>query len=318
MKQTAPILMLEGMYCPIRQKRLEWTKETLWPLLFHVGESGATSPFFSKFLLAPLQSSKGRYISGVASGYAPAQQADWDEWLETLLNPKGWVYALATIARKRQLSSIEIWIRLPYPWSWMTDGDGEQSKEAAQPSSSDHERQTRLEQWLTRLLEGWSQAAFLQVLTLRGFVWGREGIPAGDQALITSMNEWIHQRGFESFWLANYGAAYVLEAEQMGFDQVALSSPYTGHTTYTQEWLTNTRYFAQAYTMGLQIINGKGPRFDEAHRKHYLQAAREYQASGGGGCLVYRFPNHSLLSLFIEDRAVYHDIFQSLEERGGG
>lgn len=293
-----------------------WMETEIEPVITYLHASGTRVPFFPELLLIPRQSSKGRFYCGLYAGYDHARKEDWEEWIEFLFAPGTVLDACARVAGRHGIEEMGIWIMLPYP---------PPGKHAYAPSLRFDRSQHRLEVLQTaveKIAERWKNVFGSTSVTLRGFVWGREGIPDGDVEIVSACNANITAQGLERMWLPNYRANRVAEWTKLGFSRVALFSNYTGGTEYGKEWLSNTCKFAALNGMGIQAVHGRGTLYDHAHPKHYLDMVRTYLSQGGKGPIVFTFPNGSLLDLYRSDSQSYERLYNFIAKEcrtsGGG
>ncbi len=308
--KVPPTLMVEGLYDARLDRMIHWQREQLEPLLIYRSETHYFVPFFSSFILKPLQTSSAHFLCGLQSAFKAGTKDDWLEWLKHLFGYGKWLDALSYVAAKYQRADIEVWIMLPYPYPHQQPfGD---IKGMSGHFRNENHRLRALKWWMEAFQEEWMQHACSENIRLRGFVWGREGLPPFDRELVKRWNHQVHEYHLESLWLPNYKAAFVEHWPDLGFDHVALYPQYTGATENDAEWLDNTTKFALVHQAGIQMICGQGWKYSEDHFRKYHRQKVFYRQLGGKGPFVYRFPNHSLYRVFIEDRQRYDDVFFSL------
>ncbi|MCI3926244.1 DUF4855 domain-containing protein [Paenibacillus sp. TRM 82003] len=308
------IATLDTMNCFRRRRRFAWTVEELDPIVTYVHPSGARRPFFTELMLLPLQSGRGRFYCGLYAGYEHARKEDWLEWIDFLFAPGVGLDACARVAERHGMTELKIWLMLPYPPPGdylYVSGDRNQSFD------SRHHRLIALQSAVETIVERWERSFRDAPIRLMGFVWGREGIPESDAELAFICNERISTFGLERMWLPNYRSNRVIEWRELGFSQVAIFPNYTGNSEYGKEWLQNTSKFAALNRMGIQIVNGKGTRFDRRHPKEYFKMANTYRRQGGEGPFVFTFPNRSLLELYRDDRRAYDDTYDFFAASSG-
>lgn len=307
--QVKKIIMLDTMSCFRRQRSFRWLAEEFEPLTLYSHEDGRRCPFFTEFLLAPQQSSRGRFYCGLYAGYDHARKEDWSEWVDWLFMKEQGVHALATVADLNGIQEIGVWLMLPYP----PPGDYmyEQGKRPRRFNIQLH-RLLALHDAIETVIERWSRFYARTPVRLRGFVWGRQGIPEADVEVVEMCNEWIASLGLERLWMANYRSNRVIEWRELHFSAIALFANYTGRSEYGKDWLYNTGKFAALNGMGIQVVNGRGVIYDPNHADLYLEMVKKYFKQGGRGPLVYTFPNTTPLDVLIEDPTAYHRIYDSV------
>lgn len=291
----------------------EWNVHDLEPVLLYKDEACKIHPFFSELIFAPMRTSSGRFLCDLCAGYDPAVRKDWLEWADKLYHPKRMLHAVSSLADQYQLPKIGIWIRLPYPVISDRCFDNEQHT-----FQSEADRLWALTEWVRGAVSRWKQRFYASRLELKGFVWGREGIPPHDRKLAAACNHMIHSLGYETIWLANYLSMHVGEWQALGYDHIALYPNYTGNTEQDTKWLTNTVIYTTAHKMGLQMIAGRGRLYSPDHYDEYREHLKIYLTNGGAGPVIYRFPNWSLIEIYEENRGLYDQIYQSLPQADGG
>ncbi|WP_274363645.1 DUF4855 domain-containing protein [Paenibacillus thermotolerans] len=312
MSGESDILMIEGTQL---NQADEWA-----PMLIYRVNGETAVPFFQSLLLAPPRIN-GRFLTGLCAGYNPARREEWKIWADSLFSRGQWLSCIHRTVVKYKLSPIDIWIMLPYP-RFGQENFGEIDRRKLSFFNME-DRMHALRWWIAYVSGGfekyvygaWETKDAVPKIRLRGFVWGREAVSASDQPLVQSVNEYITSLQLESVWLTNYGAAQLSAWRELGFDHASVFSNYTGKTEYGIHYLNNAVNYALAYKTGLQIICGKGLRFDDSHFSHYLDQKKYFERNGGCGPLVYRFPNHSLSLIYKNHPYRYDQIFQSLNRR---
>jgi hypothetical protein len=311
------ILMIEGLYSPVQKRMIEWTYEEIKPLLVYRTKDGADVPFFTNLLVAPLQHND-RFLCGLCTGYNPARKREWKEWANKLFTRGCFLSTVHKTSVKYNLPQIDVWITLPYPRAGQNDFGFIDN----QPLSflKQEDRKKAIIWWIHYIIGGfekyvigkWKVDTSAPRLRLRGFVWGRDSISDCDNELVSHCNDSIRRLQLESLWLTNYGTASLTEWKKLGFNHVSIFSNYTGKTVYGVSLLQNTIRFALINKTGVQMICGKGPRFDTKHFTEYLNQKIIYIKNSGPGPVIYRFPNHSLYQLYKKQSDLYHQVFQSL------
>lgn len=316
------ILLLEGLFH--NGKSVEWAYEELKPMLVSPLPQSAGTPLFGSLLAAPLQSSNGRYLTGLQAGFDPARKEDWREWADALFSRGRWLSTAQKIVTSHRLPTVEIWMTLPYPRR--TDNYFGKVRGEKLTFTNEADRISALQWWIQYAADGfkkyvhdkWGAGLTTPALRLRGMVWGREGISEHDKNVVIQTNRLLRSIGLESMWLPNFGTAYLSEWRELGFDRVSLFSNYTGRTEYGIDMLKNASHFALSQRTGLQVVCGKGVRFDDTHYANYVAQTKAYVSAGGSGPIVYRFPNHSLYSLYRDNIDLYRQVAESVTNSKGG
>lgn|GEM_PF-1803986 len=307
------LLMIDVMKGIRNRKMLNWKPAELEPLLTYKHLNGSQSPFFTELLLVPQRSSRGRFYCGLYSGYKHPQKADWLEWIEWLFNRINGPYLLADMANHHEIQELGIWLMLPYP------PYGDYMYESGSGSKSFNLRLLRLtalQNAIDMIVARWELEFSATPLKLRGFAWGREGMPQHDFEIVSLCNEWIESHGLERLWLPNYRAAHVIEWKELGFSQTAIFSNYTGNSNLGKDWINQTYQFAALNRMGIQLVNGKGFIYDRTHFIEYLARLDAYKLQGGTGPFVYSFPNGSPYELYRSNRMVYDKMYEAVSGEG--
>lgn len=238
------------------------SKEDFLPYVAYLGKEETKKPldwFYDSFLFlayggAP---SKTTYIDG------PTLKTDWEHYFDKLL-----------FCKNRSLDSLEacivdvemvlgprekktpIILMIPYPSAKQrdfgdVDGDG-RSEDLSRPEDRIKATRWCVDQLLTR----WKKAGFSR-LTLWGFYWMNEGIPAADEAVVRATADYIHQQGYGLHWIPYFRAKGIEKCAELGIDFAVLQPNYAfmGRSGLhpNPQRLTETAQLARQYHLGIEI-----------------------------------------------------------------
>ncbi|MBM0067723.1 DUF4855 domain-containing protein [Alkalicoccobacillus gibsonii] len=246
-----------------------WGKEELSPAVSYQlngVETGET--YFEGFIFNPISSTDGSYIHPLYDGFGErSTEMDWIRYLELLFEKEANLHALDSLAEHQ----LDIWIGLPYPLVGETVfGLGGTDSQLIFNNMTN--RLTALTWWYKQFLAAWSSSGFTK-LKLQGFYWIKEVLNEPDEELIQHINTHIHEDGYKTMWLPNYGGFGAMKpwkGDHLKFDVTALNTNYYGNTMMGTEWINYACMFSNVFGCGIQMNIGKGWTFSPYHVYDFL------------------------------------------------
>src|SRR5690606_37620941 len=99
----------------------------------------------------------------------------------------------------------DVWVSIPYPHPFQRSFGKVGGRDLNFLQEND--RLEAVKWWIHEFLQRWNKNAHLHSkLDLRGFLWQREAIDANDEPLAVKVNQHIHDQGYLSMWLPNFGS----------------------------------------------------------------------------------------------------------------
>jgi hypothetical protein len=269
-----------------------WTAPQLRPYAKYVISGMAADDLFGGFVFDGIRVRDRRYLHPSYAGFGePADMTDWLMWADALFLPDLNLNALAQAAEG---TVRDVWVSIPYPHPFQR-AFGVVGN-AALDFAREEDRFQAVQWWLEQFLARWTGNAQLHPkLALRGFLWQREAVDAGDEGLTRRVNELVRRKGYLSMWLPNYGSFGSLEWRNLGFNVVLLFSNYTGRTGYEVNWIEWAAQTAAKYQTGVQVVWGEGLTYSEHHHWDYWNyGLPEKCGYMNESYLVHRLPNRRL------------------------
>ncbi len=208
-----------------------------------------------------------------------------------------------------------VWLNLMCPKNELTcpdlNGDGKN-----EDFSTAEGRLAFLKYQVDEYLKAWEEAGF-ENITLLGFYWNNEYIDktnlAMEKAVIGGINDYIHEKGFKSFWCPYYTANGIWMWQELGFDVACLQPNYMFYVTDSTR-LKATADIALIYGMcvelEIEVVSGEGSvgKYREYLREGfdsgYMHSVKLYYVSGTPSAIATAYDSKDALS-----HSVYEDTY---------
>lgn len=261
--------------------RAPWKVEELVPYVAHLTPEGRPdSWFFDTVLVLGLNAPSGR---GLCPGFgAPSTVEDWQWYLaHRLFGEEGELVALdravAQVGKSLNAPShrVRVIIAIPYP-DPKCEVFGEVEGKLVSLATTEG-RLAAVDWYLTQVAQGWTRGHFAH-LTLAGYYWIHEEVPAEDEALLPQVAARSRARLLPLYWIPWFGARGAGEWRRWGFSY-ALQQPNYFFYEVGPERLREAADFARAHGMGVELELDQRLLTSPDHRaryRRYLDAGVEF------------------------------------------
>lgn len=290
---------------------IDWSKEDLEHYQYYFVDGKPVDKMFRAFIFNPIQMRKDYFIHVMHTGIGkPARNNDWQMAIDHLFKENVNFSALAQNTKKGDTT--DIWVTIPYP-NPLQENFGKVLGNKLD-FSNETDQIKAIQWWIDSFIMRWEKETHLHdTLSFKGFVWQRSSINEGDENLVKETNDYIHNRGFLSLWLFNYGSSGCVEWSDFKFDAACANPNYYGNTNIDISWIKNSTAFASHYHTGMQIIYGKGKLFNDTHIYDYLNLGVSHGYMNNS-LVVFQFPNQTMKMIYDNDRIAYVHIYSFIKK----
>lgn len=291
--------------------KVNWSIEDLkyYQNYFVGGEPVDT--MFRAFIFNPIRMRNNYYINAMHTGLG--KQARKNDWILAINNLfKDNVNFKALAQNTKEGETTDIWVTIPYPNPLQKNFGKIQGNKL--DFSNEDDRIKAVKWWIDSFLMRWEKEENLhKKLSFKGFVWQRNSISASDDNIVKETNEYIHQNGYLSLWLFNYGSSGCAEWKEFQFDAACANPNYYGKTEIDIQWIINATAFSQHFHTGMQIMYGKGEFFNDTHLFDYLNlgATHGYMDKS---LIVFQFPNQTMEMIYKNNVNEYIQLYTFIKK----
>lgn len=290
---------------------INWSKEDLKYYQYYYVNDKPLDTMFKSFIFNPIRMRKDYFIHAMHTGLGKqARKNDWILAIDHLFEENVNFSALAQ--NTKDIDTTEVWVTIPYPHPFQENFG--KILGITLNFTNEYDRIKAVKWWIDSFLWRWKKATHLhQKLTFKGFVWQRSSINAGDEKIVKETNEYIHQYGYRSLWLFNYGSSGCIQWKDYKFDAACAGPNYYGNTEIDYNWINNTTTFSQHFHTGMQITYGKGPLFNDTHIYDYLNLGIR-NGYMNNSMIVFQFPNLTMKKIYHDNLVAYIQIYAFIKK----
>ncbi|WP_342539852.1 DUF4855 domain-containing protein [Heyndrickxia sp. FSL K6-6286] len=283
-----------------------WSTEELKYCQYYFENGQPLDTFFRSYIFDPIRIRDDYYIHAMHTGLGKqARISDWMLVTDHLFDENVNLHALAQNTNEGEVN--EVWVTIPYPHP-LQENFGTVLEEKLD-FTNDEDRLKAIKWWIECFLIRWQKEEGLhQKLAFKGFVWQRSSINTGDEQIVKDTNDYIHQKGYLTLWLFNFGSPGCAQWDTLNFDAACANPNYYGNTEVDTNWIKNTTVFSQYYHTGIQISFGTGMLFNNTHLYDYLN----FGVSEGymmNSLIAFQFPNQTLKKIYLNHPDEYKNMY---------